>query len=64
MLTQLSTLKTRLGLDQFDTTDDVLLTNILNLVSARFSAECNRVFDYGTSLTYEFRASCRKSRRS
>ncbi len=56
MLTQLSTLKSRLGLDQFDTTDDVLLTNILNLVSARFSAECNRVFEYGADLTYEFRA--------
>src|SRR6266853_4933752 len=56
MLTQLSTLKTRLGLDQFDTTDDGLLTNILNLVTARFSAECNRVFDYGAGLTYEFRA--------
>src|SRR5260221_3096336 len=56
MLTQLSTLKTRLGLDQFDTTDDVLITNILNLVSARFSAQCNRVFDYGAGLTYEFRA--------
>ena len=39
MLTQLSMVKSRLGLDQSDTTDDVLLTNILNLVSARFSAE-------------------------
>ncbi len=56
MLTQLSTLKTRLGLDQFDTTDDVLLTNNLNMVSARFSAECNRIFDYGAGLTYEFQA--------
>jgi len=56
MLTQLSTLKARLGLDLFDTTDDVLLTSLLKHVSARFAAECNRVFDYGTGLTYEFRA--------
>jgi len=56
MLTQLSTLKARLGLDSFDTTDDALLTNILKFVSARFAAECNRIFDYGAGLTCEFRA--------
>ena len=56
MLTTLSTLKTRLGLDAFDTTNDPVLTSLLAHVSARFAAECNRVFDYGAGLTYEFRA--------
>ena len=56
MLTQLSTLKTRLGIETFDTTDDWLLINILKHVSARFAAECNRIFDYGPDLTLEFRA--------
>jgi len=56
MLTQLSTLKARLGLDSFDTTDDALLTNILKFVSARFAADSNRIFDYGAGLTCEFRA--------
>src|SRR6266404_3769099 len=56
MLTQLTTLKTRLGLEIFDTTDDVTLTNLLRHVSARFAAECNRNFDYGSALTHEFRA--------
>src|SRR5947209_6440675 len=56
MLTQLATLKSRLGLDLFDTTDDVVITSILKHVSARFAAECNRIFDYGAGLTYEFRA--------
>src|SRR5881394_1067584 len=56
MLTQLSTLKCRLGLEQFDPTDDLTLTNLLRHVSARFAIECNRTFDYGAGLTYEFRA--------
>ena len=56
MLTQLATLKARLGLEAFDPTDDVLLTNIIKHVSARFAAECNRIFDYGIDLTYEFSA--------
>ena len=56
MLTQLSTIKSRLGLDAFDTTDDPLLTSLLKHVSARFTAECNRVFDYGAAPTDGFRA--------
>jgi hypothetical protein len=55
MLTTLATLKLRLGLELFDTTDDTVLTNLLKLVSARFAAECNRLFDYGAGLTFEFR---------
>jgi hypothetical protein len=56
MLTQLATIKARLGVEPFDTTDDNLLSNLLRHVSARFAAECNRVFDYGADLKYEFRA--------
>src|SRR3989442_349937 len=56
MLTQLSTIKTRLGIEPFDTTDDVLLTNLIKHVSARFTAQCNRIFDYAANLTYDFRA--------
>lgn len=56
MLTQLSTLKSRLGLEAFDTTDDLLLTNLIKQVSARFAADCNRAFDYGEGVTFEFRA--------
>jgi len=56
MLAQLSTIKARLGLEQFDTTDDSILTNLLRHVSARFAIECNRIFDYGAALTYDFRA--------
>src|SRR6266513_6090193 len=56
MLPTLVAIQVRLGLDTFDTTDDPLLTNLLKHVSARCSAECNRTFDYGAALTYEFRA--------
>ncbi len=42
MLTQLSTVKSRLGLTEFDVKDDALLTNALNAVSARFDKESNR----------------------
>src|SRR5262245_55340409 len=56
MLTQLSTVKSRLGLELFDPTDDVLITNIIKHVSGRFSLECNRIFDYAADLTYEFPA--------
>src|SRR4051812_12119286 len=56
MLTQVQTLKSRLGLEAFDPTEDTLLTNILRHVSARFAIQCNRVFDYGAGVTFEFRA--------
>src|SRR6266446_4524636 len=56
MLSQLPTIKSRLGLDPFDTADDLLLMSLLKHVSARFGAECNRIFDYGAGLTYGFRA--------
>ena len=56
MLTTLAILKARVGLETFDTTDDAVLANLLSFVSARFAAECNRIFDYGVGVTYEFRA--------
>ncbi len=56
MLTTVLNIKSRLGLDAFDTADDPLLTNLLKHVSARFAAGCNRIFDYGAALAYEFRA--------
>ena len=42
MITQLLTVKTRLGIDEFDVTHDALLTNAIKAVSARFDQECNR----------------------
>lgn len=56
MLTPLATLKARLGLETFDSTDDAVILNLCKHVSARFAAECNRIFDYGAGLTFEFRA--------
>jgi hypothetical protein len=56
MLTTLSNVKSRLGLEAFAPDDDALLTNLLKHVSARFASECNRVFEYGAGLTCEFRA--------
>jgi hypothetical protein len=42
MLTQLSTVKSRLAIDEFDLQYDTLPTNAINGVSARFDKECNR----------------------
>src|SRR5216684_2723151 len=56
MLAQLATVKLRLGIELFDTTQDDVLTSLLKHVSARFAAECNRVFDYGSGIPCEFRA--------
>jgi hypothetical protein len=57
MLTQLNTLKARLGIDLFDTQDDVLLTNFILLCTGRFEQECNRKFERAANDTYEFSAS-------
>jgi hypothetical protein len=56
MLTQLSTLKTRLKIPLGDTADDVILNLILDAVSGRFDEECNRAFARGAGVTYEFEA--------
>src|SRR5438876_2490735 len=54
MLTTLPTLKSRLGIDAFDVKDDAVLTNFIQLVSARFENECNRKFGYAQNTVDEF----------
>ncbi|HWH72393.1 MAG TPA: phage head-tail connector protein [Candidatus Sulfotelmatobacter sp.] len=54
MLTQLSTIKARLGLT--DTTSDTLLTNFIKHASGRFDAHCNRSFARLEGATDEFGA--------
>jgi len=56
MLTQLSTVKTRLRLNSFDVDDDTLLTNYIKHASGRFARECNRIFDRMAGATFEFHA--------
>src|SRR6266568_9531567 len=54
MLTQLSTIKSRLSI--LDSDSDALLTNALKAVSARFDNECNRTFARAVNATHEFSA--------
>ena len=54
MLTQLSSIKSRLGIA--DTTDDALLTNLIKFASGRFDRDCNRLFARQASATDEFSA--------
>ena len=54
MLTQLTTIKSRLSI--LDTDSDALLTNALKAISARFDNECNRTFTRAVNATYEFNA--------
>ncbi len=54
MLTQLSTVKSRLALVVTDYDD--LLTNAIKAVSARFDKECNRTLARTASVTHEFDA--------
>src|SRR5258706_4760853 len=56
MLTQLATIKTRLRLNSFDLDDDPFLTGLIKHASGRFAKECNRTFDRGEGVTFEFRA--------
>lgn len=56
MLCQLQTLKDRLKLPESDVVDDDILTNFILAVSGRFARECNRIFDYSDSATFDFRA--------
>lgn len=55
-LTQLTTLKARLGLGAEDVVDDALLGRIIAAVGGRFELECNRKFARTEDATYEFRA--------
>src|SRR5690349_5141170 len=56
MLTQLSTVKTRLAIDAFDLTYDTILTNAINAISFRFDNETNRTLARTVSITQEFEA--------
>jgi hypothetical protein len=52
MLTQLTTVKARLGLTVTDY--DGLLTNAIEAISVRFDRECNRTFARSVNTTHEF----------
>lgn len=52
MLTQLSKLKTRLGIA--DSAQDELLTTAIEAMSARFERECGRTFGRSESIAQEF----------
>ena len=54
LVTQLSTIKTRLGIT--DTTDDTLLTNLIEFASGRFERDTNRSLDRAVNTTEEFPA--------
>jgi hypothetical protein len=54
MLTQLSTLKTRLGIAETDTTQDPLLLSLIAACTAYFDRECHRHLARGENLTEEF----------
>src|SRR5438552_13140948 len=56
MLTQLSTVKSRLALDEFNVQYDSLLTNATKAVSARFDKETNRTLARTVEATHEFAA--------
>jgi len=54
MLTQLSTVKTRLGIT--DSSSDTILIRVINAVSSRFELYCNRSFGRNTDAVEEFNA--------
>jgi len=54
MLTQLSTIKSRLGIDDFNVQFDSLLTNTITALSSRFDKETNRTLSHTVNATYEF----------
>ncbi|HEV2393057.1 MAG TPA: hypothetical protein VG146_11930 [Verrucomicrobiae bacterium] len=54
MLTQLSTVKSRLSILDSDTSQDAILTNALKAVSARFDHETNRTLARTENATHEF----------
>ena len=55
MLCQLLDLKTRLKIAEADVVDDDILAGFIAAASGRFARECNRVFDYSATATYDFR---------
>ncbi|HWQ93779.1 MAG TPA: hypothetical protein VN673_19105 [Clostridia bacterium] len=56
MLTQLATIKARLGLTELDVVHDEMLTRVIRALSAWFDSECNRAFARTVDAAYEFAA--------
>ena len=56
MLTQLLTVKTRLGISEFEVKDDSILTNAIKAISDRFDKECNRTLARSVDHVEEFPA--------
>jgi hypothetical protein len=56
MITQLATVKARLGISEFDVKDDAILTNAIKAVTVRFDKECNRTLARAVGLTQQFGA--------
>jgi hypothetical protein len=54
MLTQLPTVKSRLGIDDFNVQFDSLLTNAISAISSRFDKEINRTLSRTVNATFEF----------
>jgi len=54
MLTQLSTIKSRLAIDDFNVQFDTLLTNAIAAISSRFDKETNRTLSRTVNATFEF----------
>ena len=60
MLTQLATLKNRLGIDDADVKDDVILTMAIEAFTARFDGECKRTMQRTVDAEEEFSADQRE----
>ena len=60
MITTLAHLKARLKQDEFDPTDDALLTSMILHCGERFERECNRKFERTAGATFEFNADDRE----
>src|SRR5258706_7731423 len=56
MLTQLLTVKTRLGISEFEVKDDAILANAIKAISDRFDKECNRTLARSADRVEEFSA--------
>ena len=54
MLTQLSTVKARLGIEEFEVKYDGILTNAIRAMSAQFDKECNRTLGRTVDAVEEF----------
>jgi hypothetical protein len=62
MLTQITTVKARLGIDEFDVKYDAILTNAIKAITVRFDKECNRTLARTVDAVEEFDADEREIR--